>query len=84
MQEPVHDLTPDGTYVFEVEREDGTRVVSTVFPEDVDEIAGPPSEPMGADERKRRYRVARLLAEPDLARQLTGRAEPAADGDHGA
>jgi hypothetical protein len=71
MREPTYEVTPDGTYVFEVEHEDGTRVVSTVFPEDIDEIAGPPSaEPMTAEERRRRLAVARLLAEADLRQQL--------------
>ena len=72
MPEPTHDLTPDGTYVFEVQRDDGTRVVATVFPEDVDEIAGPASAAMGAEEKQRRYRVARLLAEPELGAQAGG------------
>ena len=35
------DVTPDGTYIFEMERPDGARVVVTVFPEDIDEIAAP-------------------------------------------
>lgn len=71
MREPTYEVTPDGTYVFEVEREDGTRVVATVFPEDVDEIAGPPN-PGGTDleERRRRLEVARLLAEVELRQQL--------------
>jgi hypothetical protein len=71
MKEPTYEVTPDGTYVFEVEREDGTRVVVTVFPEDIDEVAGPAS-PAGADldERRRRLNVARLLAEAELREQL--------------
>ena len=73
MREPTHDVTPDGTYVFEVELEDGTRAVATVFPEDIDEVTGPPSaESPGPEERQRRYQVARLLAEPDLRAQLDG------------
>ena len=83
MPDPTHDLTPDGTYIFEMERDDGTRLVATVFPEDVDEIAGPASEQMGADERQRRYRVARLLAESELAQQAgakDGTYEPDDDG----
>lgn len=71
MREPTHDVTPDGTYVFEVEAEDGTRAVATVFPEDIDEVAGPPSsDPLTPEERQRRYQVARLLAEPELRAQL--------------
>lgn len=71
MREPTHDVTPDGTYVFEVLAEDGTRAVATVFPEDIDEVTGPPSsEAPSAEERQRRYQVARLLAEPDLRAQL--------------
>ena len=73
MPEPTHDLTPDGTYVFEMQRDDGTRLVATVFPEDVDEIAGPASPQMGTEEKQRRYRVARLLAESELAQQAAGR-----------
>ena len=81
MREPTHDLTPDGTYIFEVQRDDGTRVVATVFPEDVDEIAGPASEAMGNEEKQRRLRVARLLAEPELTEpSAAGGADAAADG----
>ncbi|MFL5577161.1 MAG: hypothetical protein ACJ79S_14455 [Gemmatimonadaceae bacterium] len=71
MREPTYEVTPDGIYVFEVEREDGTRVVATVFPEDIDEVAGPPT-PGGTDleERRRRLNVARLLAEPELREQI--------------
>jgi hypothetical protein len=74
MQEPTHEVAPDGTYVFEVQREDGTRVVVVVvvvFPEDIDEVAGPAGPaPLTPEERRRRYRVARLLAEPELRREL--------------
>jgi hypothetical protein len=71
MKEPTCDVTPDGTYIFEQQRDDGTRAVVAVLPEDVDEVAGPAGpEPLGADEKQRRYRVARLLAEPELRRQL--------------
>ena len=70
------DVTPDGTYIFEMTRADGARVVVTVFPEDVDEIAGPASEPpLGSEEKQRRYRVARLLAETELANQGEGDGE---------
>jgi hypothetical protein len=70
MREPTCDVTPDGTYIFEVELDDGRRVVATIFPEDVDEVAGPLSgDPPGAAERKRRFTVARLLAEPELRQQ---------------
>jgi len=73
MREPTCDVTPDGTYVFEQQLDDGTRAVVPVFPEDIDEIAGPVgAEPMGAEEKQRRFRVARLLAEPELRRQLEG------------
>jgi hypothetical protein len=81
MSEPTHDLTPDGTYIFEVQRDDGTRLVATVFPEDVDEIAGPASEQMDAEEKQRRFRVARLLAESDLSQQ--GSARGGGDGRAG-
>ena len=81
MSEPTHDLTPDGTYIFEVERDDGTRLVATVFPEDVDEIAGPASEHMEAEEKQRRFRVARLLAETELTQQASAKGEPAARAD---
>jgi hypothetical protein len=71
MQEPTYEVTPDGTYVFEVEREDGTRVVATVFPEDIDEIAGPPTSAADdLEERRRRLRVARLIADAELRQQL--------------
>ena len=74
MPEPTHDVTPDGTYVFEVQLEDGRRAVVPVFPEDIDEVAGPAGPaPLSAEERQRRYRVARLLAEPELRRQLEER-----------
>jgi hypothetical protein len=73
MREPTCDLTPDGTYIFEVELDDGRRVVATIFPEDVDEVTGPVSgESPGAEERKRRFNVARLLAEPELRQQIAG------------
>ena len=70
MREPSWEMTPDGTYIFEVQLEDGTRAVVPVFPEDVDEIAGQSAEPPSAEEKRRRYQVARLLAEPELRRQL--------------
>ena len=31
MQEPTHDVTPDGTYVFELQLEDGTRAVAVSY-----------------------------------------------------
>ena len=69
------DVTPDGTYIFEMERPDGARVVVTVFPEDIDEIAGPASAPpLGAEEKQRRFRVARLLADHELSTQAKGAA----------
>ena len=68
MQDPSCDLTPDGTYVFERQRPDGRRDVVTVLPEDVDEIAGPASPPpLDAEEKQRRYRVARLLADAEFS-----------------
>ena len=74
MREPTYEVTPDGTYVFEVEWEDGTRHVATVFPEDVDEIAGPMTAGgPDAAERRRRLQVARLIAEAELRRQLDER-----------
>ena len=70
-QEPSWEVTPDGTYIFEVQLEDGTRAVVPVFPEDVDEIAGQVgAEPPSTEEKRRRFQVARLLAEPELRRQL--------------
>lgn len=74
MREPTHDVTPDGTHVFEVELEDGLRAVATVLPEDIDEVTGPVSSATpGDEEKKRRYRVARLLAEAELKAQLEAR-----------
>ncbi len=71
MREPTCEVTPDGTYVFEIQLEDGSRAVAAILPEDVDEVAGPPtSDPPSAEERQRRFRVARLLAEPELRQQL--------------
>ena len=70
------EITPDGTYVFELEGADGQRTVVTVFPEDVDEIAGPASESPSADEKHRRFRVARLLAESELASPSEDAASP--------
>ena len=81
MREPTHDITPDGTYVFEVQLDGGARAVVEILPEEVDEVAGPLSSPQpGAEERQRRYRVARLLAEPELQRQLEGTAKGAPGG----
>ena len=71
MREPTCEMTPDGSYIFEVQTDDGTRAVAPVFPEDVDEVAGPPSAgTLSPEEKKRRYQVARLIAEPELRRQL--------------
>jgi hypothetical protein len=71
MSDPTFEVTPDGTYVFELELADGTRLVSTVFPEDIDEVTGPPTpEGMAVEERRRRLAVARLLAEADLRQQM--------------
>lgn len=71
MREPTHEITPDGTYVFEVQLEDGSRAVAAVLPEDIDEVTGPPrAGPLALDEQRRRLEVARLIAEPDLRRQL--------------
>ena len=73
MPEPQVDVTPDGTFLFEVQRPDGTRAVVTVFPEDVDEIAGPASAtPLPPEERQRRIRVARRLADAELQREAAG------------
>jgi hypothetical protein len=81
MREPTHDITPDGTYVFEVQLDDGARAVVEILPEEVDEVAGPLSSPQPtAEERQRRYRVARLLAEPELRRQLDDTAKGAPGG----
>jgi hypothetical protein len=71
MREPSWEMTPDGTYIFEVQLDDGTRAVVPVFPEDVDEIAGQATaEAPSPEEKRRRFQVARLLAEPELRRQL--------------
>src|SRR5437588_679647 len=59
-----HSQTPDGTFLFERTLADGRRIVAVVLPEDVDEIAGPlADDPPGAEEKKRRFQVAKLLAE---------------------
>ena len=71
LPDPTCDVTPDGTYIFEVSLPDGRRAVATVLPEEVDEIAGPRSEEtMGAEEKRRRFQVARLLAEMELRSQI--------------
>ena len=70
MREPTCEVTPDGTHVFEIRLDDGSRAVVAVLPEDIDEIAGPPAtDPPTAEERRRRYRVARLLADAELRAQ---------------
>jgi hypothetical protein len=83
--EPTCTQTPDGTYVFETLGPDGRRLVAVVLPEDVDEIAGPLSaNPPEADERRRRFQVARLLADQELREQADGRVRddqlPPSDG----
>ena len=73
LPEPTCDLTPDGTFIFEVQFPDGRRAVATVLPEEVDEVAGPKSaETIGPDEKRRRFNVARLIAEAELRDQLDG------------
>jgi hypothetical protein len=68
--DPNFTQTPDGTYLFERLLPDGRRLVAVVLPEDVDEIAGPlTADPPGPDERKRRFQVAKLLADVDLQQQ---------------
>lgn len=68
--DPNYSLTPDGTYLFERTLADGRRLVAVVLPEDVDEIAGPlQDDPPGPEEKKRRFQVAKLLAEFDLNQQ---------------
>jgi hypothetical protein len=67
--DPSCSQTPDGTFLFERLLDDGRRLVAVVLPEDVDEIAGPASTAPDAEEKRRRYRVARLLADEDLRRQ---------------
>lgn len=74
INDPTCTQTPDGTYLFERLLEDGRRIVAVVLPEDVDEIAGAISAAPEADERKRRYQVARLLADVDLGQQERERA----------
>ena len=64
--------TPDGTFVFERTLEDGRRIAAVVLPEDVDEIAGPASPDPDAAEKRRRYEVARLLADVELTSQADG------------
>ena len=72
--DPTCTQTPDGTFVFERTLADGRRIVAVVLPEDVDEIAGPPSATPDAAEKRRRYEVAKLLAEVDLRAQSEGAA----------
>jgi hypothetical protein len=64
--------TPDGTFVFERTLADGRRIVAVVLPEDVDEIAGPQSASPDAAEKRRRFEVAKLLAEAELKEQAEG------------
>lgn len=71
LPEPTCSQAPDGTYVFELQAPGGARHVAVVLPEDVDEVTGPlRAETPDADERRRRFEVARLLAEQDLREQL--------------
>jgi hypothetical protein len=71
LPDPSCDVTPDGTFVFEVALPDGRRAVATVLPEEIDEVAGPRSaDPPPPEEKRRRFQVARLLAELDLRAQL--------------
>ena len=73
LPEPTCSQSPDGTYVFEVQAPGGARLVAVVLPEDVDEVAGPlGADPPGPDERRRRFQVARLLAEAELREQAEG------------
>lgn len=75
LPEPTCEQTPDGTYVFEVRLADGARAVATVLPEEVDEVAGPlPPGPADEGTRRRRFQVARLLAEAELRDQMGGAA----------
>ena len=68
--EPTCSQTPDGTYVFEAMLPDGTRLAAVVLPEDVDELTGPlTADPPDAEERRRRFQAAQLLAEIDLKNQ---------------
>jgi hypothetical protein len=74
LPEPTCAQAPDGTYVFEVQAADGARLVAVVLPEDVDEIAGPAgAAPADPEERRRRFQVARLLAEQDFQAQIGAR-----------
>jgi hypothetical protein len=78
--EPTCSQTPDGTYVFEATLPDGTRLAAVVLPEDVDELTGPPTtDPPDADERRRRFQAAQLLAELDLKSQAAEHRNGAAD-----
>jgi hypothetical protein len=73
LPEPTCTQAPDGTYVFEMQAADGARLVAVVLPEDVDEVAGPlGADPPDPEERRRRFQVARLLAEADLREQAGG------------
>ena len=69
LNDPSCSQTPDGTYLFERMLDDGRRIVAVVLPEDVDEIAGQASAAPDGEEKRRRYRVARLLADEDLRQQ---------------
>ena len=71
LPEPTCDVTPDGTFIFEVSLPDGRRAVATVLPEEVAEVAGPRSgDTIGAEEKRRRFQVARLIAEAELRSQM--------------
>ena len=73
LPEPTCSQAPDGTYVFESQTPGGARLVAVVLPEDVDEVAGPLSaDPPDPAERRRRFQVARLLAEAELREQAGG------------
>lgn len=73
LPEPTCDMTPDGTFIFELQLPDGRRAVAAVLPEDVDEVAGQaPEGTVPPEVRRRRFQVARLIAEPELQRQVDG------------
>ncbi|MDF1505319.1 hypothetical protein [Roseisolibacter sp. H3M3-2] len=73
LPEPTCSQAPDGTYVFELQAPGGARLVAVVLPEDVDEVAGPlRADPPDPEERRRRFQVARLIAEAELRAQADG------------
>lgn len=76
-----HTLFPDGTYLFEMKRPDGSRVSVPVLREAVDavELAEPRAEHEAHDAHTpaRRLAIALRIAEPELRAAADGRADGA-------